>query len=605
MNFSIPKYTTQFLLFIIVAKLLYLGVEIYYNVDLINTINNTDVSEELYKDLEDLGHNISSVGFTLLFTPFIYLLYRKIFSEKFQNAVAPLLLTTMVALFFTFHTLLTTMMEKIVEENQGKRYSSYYISGFKFGMLNKLFGYEDFIPKSHLDHLNAKDKVILSNIFLLNHIDTKLIDKMITNGKEQSVDIFIMKNLAYDYKEKQKKFDEKFDKIINGYNSYIDGSKQIQAKFSKIDSQKQLNTEYKNFTNKLIQKYAKYEKSVIKFEKSTMISKSKLNQIEKDLTKYFRYQNYDKAKRKYKENMRREFGHYIEPKRWCSNYCPSRQAIRDVIYEESLAKFKSRSDGLSPDLGQREFFNHPTVKKKVVRELKQKGLIVSKYFNYSKAHFAKAYKRKVHKELKRAKANFLNKIKKETGKRMRFGLNYNQFIYYFKADLNKEYGKKYGAIIYDMLKKRDASDFYTKVYREKVKTNVLKKYMLTKEDFTKEENAKLGDNAIKNLYIPPFAIAMSLIAGILNFVSVVVMILFLVIDISKRSPLQQFAIKMSLKLLLLGFILYYPFIEMKDKDILQDYKALYKITTLPQAKNYITLLKWIMIYEEKILKVNS
>ena len=592
------KYSGYFLAFIIIAKVIYLFVEIYYNTTLIDTINSLESTKESLKYLESLGHNISSVGFTLLVTPFLYLVYK-----KFIPKATPYILSiSMIVLFFSFHAALTSLMDKIIEDNKDKRYSSYYISGFKYGMLNNVFGYESFIPHSHFNYLNTTDKVILSNIFLLNYIDESIINKLINDGQEQIIDTFIFKNHKHTFRQDQDRFEDEAKKIIDGYNSYIDKSRELNRNFAKVDNATVLNAEYRDFTGKLRTKYAEYEKKVIKFEKSTTLSEKQIDTTYEDLSKYFKYQSYSKAQRQYKEKMNAQFGHYIDPDRWCSGgYCPTRNAIENVVYEEGYKKFKKRSGGIPADLSQRGFYKYPKVKKKVIKELRSKGLMVSNYFNYSKKQFAKAYKVKVNKEFKLAKKRFLKELKAQTGKKMRFGLNYKQFVYYFKSDFTKRYGKKDGIILYNMVKRKDTTNFYETFYKPKIKREHLREYLLSKKDFQTRKYAQKGDNSIKHLYIPPFAIAMSLIAGILNFVSVVSMLLVVMFKIDRFEPITQFILKNIMKLAILSLVVLYPFYEMKNSDILKEYKALEKIKEIEHGQEYLELLKWIIVYEKKII----
>jgi len=597
-NFTLPKYGAYFLAFIIISKIIYLGVEVFYNGYLIDVITNSDVTQESLEYIESLGHNVSSVGLTLLLTPFFYLLYRKLFSEENRPALPIAMGITIIALFFSFHTALTSLMDKIVLDNKDKRYTSYYISAFKYGMLNGSLGYESFMPQSHLNDLSIEDKVIFSNIFLLNYIDEKLIDKLIKKGKNQFTDVFILKYGHEEYKEAEKKFEDKAQEIIDGYNHYLQKSKEINSEFAKFDNASVLNAEYQDFTGKLHQKYIDYERKVIKYEKSITLSSNKREKIYKDLYKYFKYRNYSKAKRKYRSAMNRQFGHYIEPNRWCGKYCPNRSAIDRVVEEEGYKKFIKKSGGITPDLGQKGFFNHYKVKSKVVKELRSKGLNVSKNFNYSKREFARAYRGKINREFIKIKKQFRSEMKKKTGKNIKFGLNYKQFVYYFKADILKEHGKKYGTILYNMLRQKDTSEFYSKFYKPKFKQQYLEEFLLSKKDLERDKYKELGDGAIKHLFIPPFAIVMSLVAGMLNFLSVVVMILFLIIKIDRLATMQQFIVKNSVKLIILVFLIWYPFSKMNDIALVTQYKALEKVKESKQGDAYLSVLEWIMVYEK-------
>jgi len=595
----IPKYGAYFLAFIIISKIIYLGVEVFYNGYLIDTITSASVTEESLEYIESLGHNVSSVGLTLLVIPFFYLLYRKFITGESTVVIPALTGLTLVALFFVFHTLLTSLMDKIVEDNKSKRYTSYYISAFKYGMLNGSLGYESFMPKSHLKNPTIEDKVILSNIFLLNFIDERLIDKFVARGQDQFADVFILKYGYDDYQKAEKKFEKKVSNIVDGYNKYLQKSKEINKKFSKLDNAMVLDAEYQDFTGKLRQRYADYEKKVIAFERSVNLSDSERNKISKKLRKYFKYKGYAKAKRKYKAEMNQLFGHYILSSRWCNGgYCPSNRAIDQVFYTEGYKKFKDKSRGIPPDLGQRAFYKHPIVKKRVIAELKAKGLRVSNSFNYSKAQFARAYKAKINREFTKVKKKFSAELKKETGKDIPFGLNYNQFVYKFKSDFTKEFGEKWGNVAYKMAKAKDTSSFYSKLYKPKYKDEYLRDFLLTKNDFIGDEHKELGDGAIKHLFIPPFAIGMSLIAGILNFVSVVVILIFLVIRIDGLDFKKQFLIKGTVKLIILSILILYPYYKMQEYNAFEGYTALEKVKESETGSKYLKLLEWIIVYEK-------
>jgi hypothetical protein len=597
-KFTIPKYGTYFLVFIIISKIIYLGVEIFYNGYLIDVITDSSVTQESLEFIESLGHNVSSVGLTLLLAPFFYLLYKKIMSGESKPMLPVVLVITMVGLFFIFHTALTSLMDKIVIDNKDKRYTSYYISAFKYGMLNGSLGYESLIPKENLSNLKIEDRVILSNIFLLNYIDETLIDKLINKGQNQFADVFILKYGHDEYKDAEIKFENKIKGIVDGYNNYLEKSKEINEKFTKLDNRTVLDAEYQDFQGKLRQKYADYDRKVIKYEKSINISSTRRDKIYKDLRKYFKYQGNSRAEREYKASMKKQFGHYIKPNRWCGKYCPNKNAIEKVIEEEGYKKFIKKSGGIPPDLSQRGFYNHYKVKAKVIKELKAKGLYVSKNFNYSKEQFVRAYKAKINKEFSKVKKQFRAELKKKTGKSIKFGLNYKQFVYSFKSEFTKEHGKKYGTILYNMVKIKDTSEFYSKFYQPKFKKQYLQDYLLSKKDFQTDKHSELGDGAIKHLFIPPFAIGMSLIAGILNFVSVIAMILFLIIKIDKLTVPQQFTLKSVVKLTILTLLIWYPFYKMKELDALSQYKALEIVKENEDGERYVKVLEWIMIYEK-------
>ena len=66
------KFSTIFILVLILLKLTYLYFEIDYNGSLINLSTKYDIAEKELKDLEKYGHTLSSIGLTLLFLSFLY-----------------------------------------------------------------------------------------------------------------------------------------------------------------------------------------------------------------------------------------------------------------------------------------------------------------------------------------------------------------------------------------------------------------------------------------------------------------------------------------------------------------------------------------------------
>jgi len=541
---SIPKYGLGFLIFIILAKLSYLFLEVYYNGYLIEVITNNSITPELLETLESLGHNVSSIGLTLLLTPLFYLLFKRF--VHFPK-VAPLAVAAfMVLSFFTFHSLLTSLMDKVVDTYKEKRYSSYYVSTFKYAMLNGSLGYETFMPKENLKNFDVLDRVLVANMFLLNYIDDSLIDNLIDRGQEQFIDVFILKYSFEDYDKSRKSFENRVKTITNYYNHYIEKSKNINNKFIGMDSDAIVSKMYAQFTKALSKQYQKYEKAVIKYELAIDVE---------------------------------------DPKKYA------------ILEKKALRKFHLKYKGLPTDLSARAFYNHKVVRALTIKKLKEKGLYVSKNFNYSKADFAKAYKNKIHRAFKKEKKQFYSQLKEKTGKSLPFGLSYSKFAYRFKNDFKAEFGDKYSKVAYHMLVSRDSSEFYAKLYKPYFTENNLDKYLLSRADFEGDKNAKLGDSAIKHLYVPPFAIAISLLTGILNFISVVGFLVFMFLKLNVSSS-KEFFIKSAFKLVLLSGFYFYPYYEVSNLHILQKYKALEKLQENETAAPYIKVLEWIMVYEK-------
>ena len=119
---------------LIVAKLIYLGFESYYNGFVIDVVTSTHVDHDLLKTLENFGNRISSVGITLLILPLYYLVVKKFF-EFHQGVMVIVVIMLTVTTYFGIHKGLNKAVFEIVKQNKDKRYESYYIELFKYGML--------------------------------------------------------------------------------------------------------------------------------------------------------------------------------------------------------------------------------------------------------------------------------------------------------------------------------------------------------------------------------------------------------------------------------------------------------------------------------------
>jgi len=421
----VKKYGIYFLILIIFSKIAYLILEIYYNGYLIDTVTSSSVTLKTMEKLEELGHNVSSLGFSLLLLPFIYLLVKKYTNKRINLVIINFV--AFIIMFVSFKTLLTETMNYIVKENSDKRFSSYYISIFKYGMLNNTMGYESFIPRDRIEKMTIEDKVILSNIFILNYVDEKLIDKLLNDGVNNIVDTIIKKYDFNRYIDEKRNIENKSLEIINAYNQYVEATKNIKEQLKKYDNQDRLFVEYQDFQNQLHSKYSEYKKNSKNAIKKSNLSDRELNNYYYDLRRYFKYKGHSKAERQYRDNMQSKFGHYIEPLKWCNqNTCPSKYAIQTTVRNEVYTKFKEQSGGVPPGLDEKSFFKNKKIKANIIKLLREKGLPVQDSFNYSFNAFKHAYQEKLLNEKKIS----LEKLSKKFGIHLKYGLNFKQFVYH-------------------------------------------------------------------------------------------------------------------------------------------------------------------------------
>ena len=592
---TLPKMSFYFMLALIIAKLVYLGFESYYNGFVIDVVTSTHVDPELMQRLESFGNRISSVGITLLLLPFFYLLAKRYF-EFHQGVMVIVIVLLTVSTYFGIHKGLNKAVYEIVKQNKDKRYESYYIELFKYGMLTGKLGYSSFIPKENLDNLSIYDKVMISNLFLLTQIDKELIKKFVTRGKESFFDIYVHKYFQNDYNEARYRFEDMALRIQEDWDLYSDGISGINKKFSRIDSAKELDEKYSAFIKSVKREYTKYRINVRQYTNILNANLAKSQQLNRDLIGYFVKDGSIMGKTEYEDIMQKYFGHDISPRRWCEgNICPATRRVTKIIEEETLAKWTKDHGSLALNLSQKQFLQHPQTRKRVIDQLRKQGIAVKSSFNYSKKEYVAGYMKTVDGKFQVNKHKLQKEFAEKTGIRhVKLGLSFEQFASMYKKEIMLQYKeKKYGRIMYQMILEGDLTGFYNRLYKPMLRAKYYDQAFPEEKDFD-IKLAEYGDTAIKMLYIPPFAIFMSLVAGLLNIVSVVILLVFLAFH--NDNSLRMSGIKLASKTLLLFLLIFIPYSMGKSKEVLKPYPVLETFKN-SAYEPYMNSLNWLLVVE--------
>ncbi len=592
---QLPKMGLYFMLALIAAKLIYLCFESYYNGFVIDVVTSTHVDKNLLERLETFGNRISSVGITLLLIPIYYLVAKK-FLEFHKGVMVIVVIVLSVSTYFAIHKGLNKAVYEIVKQNKDKRYESYYIELFKYGMLTGKLGYSTFIPKQNLDDLSIYDKVMISNLFLLTQIDKELIKKFVQRGKESFFDIYIHKYFQEDYNEARYRFEDMALRIQENWDTYSDGIASINEEFSRIDSTKELDEKYRKFTKAIKRDYTKYRINVRQYTNILNNNLAKSKDLNLDLITYFAQNSSRLNKTEYDAIMQEYFSHDIDPQRWCEGTaCPSTRRVIKVIEEETKAKWNKEHNNLPLNLSQKQYFKHPIIRQKVIDSLRKEGMAVKSTFNYSKKDYIAGYMKTVDNLFQVKKKKFQEDFEKRTGlKNVKIGLSFDEFAALYKKEVMLQYEeRKYSKIMYQMILEGDLTGFYERLYKPMLREKYYDQAFPEEKDFD-IKLADYGDTAIKMLYIPPFAIFMSLVAGLLNIVSVIVLILF--VAFYKDASMKMLIGKMMVKLLIFAMLIYVPYSMGKNKNVLEPYTVL---ETFKGSiyKPYIDTLNWLLIVE--------
>lgn len=522
------KYPLFLFLALFFAKIGYVVIESYYNYHVLLTTTNPELSREAIEELNLNGHRISSVGITFLLIPFFYLLVKR-FSKVVMYST--ILIFSVVSYIGVYHSL-NIAVDKIVEANKDKRYDAYYVNIFKYGVLNNLFEYDSFIDNEKVvnDTIDVNDRILLTNTFLLLYADSELIEKLKERGKERIADYYIAYYKQDDYEKSFAVFKAAAEEIKTSFNKFEDAKKELKKELTahniKVDEQ-EIRAKHTEMMKELKVKYLEYVDAWDGFniQYNEAIHFDKLENYREKLQKYFKYRSHEKAKRQYAQMMKENFGHYVQPEKWL-NYEDevTHKQIKKVIYEEMLITAKERSNGLPKGLDGKAFSFHPNVKIQVAEELKKSNILIPKDFDYTYQQFRKYYKIATSKGLSDAYRQFYSKLKQRIGDNdLKLSDDWSAFVNsnYIRKKIEEKIHQGNVDTVVRAIESTDLSNFKTMIYMPEVLKEV-QKIMYSRDDFLDGEKAEqIGNDAIKLLYIPPFALFVSLVALLLNIITII------------------------------------------------------------------------------------
>jgi hypothetical protein len=231
----------------------------------------------------------------------------------------------------------------------------------------------------------------------------------------------------------------------------------------------------------------------------------------------------------------------------------------------------------------------------VINQLRKQGVADKSSFNYTKKEYVAGYMKTVDGKFQVNKRKLQKEFAEKTGIRnVKLGLSFEQFASMYKKEIMLQYKeKKYGRIMYQMILEGDLTGFYNRLYKPMLRAKYYDQAFPEEKDFD-IKLAEYGDTAIKMLYIPPFAIFMSLIAGLLNIVSVVALIAFLAFH--NDNSLKMSLIKTASKTLLLFLLIFIPYSIGKSQEVLKPYPVLDTFKN-SAYEPYMNSLNWLLVVE--------
>lgn len=634
--FGFPLY---FLIIVVLLKAAYLLAESAYNTIVLDSGTVKEFTEKIFNNLELLGHNVTSLGVTLLLMPLCYWLISKVILKREWVKFSLTMVSSAIIFFFVFHSL-NYLMDYIVEKNKEQRYSAYYLNILKNGISNNVLGHSSILKfdKDNEQSFSVDEKVIINNIFLLSFIDkNNVIEKISTMGMDSFLKFYGQKKYKEEFSQQNMKFMEFANNIKKLYSQY----EKIQGKANKTynDNRKLSRKQYLEFKKNSLSNYNEYKqrlkgmkKNIKKDVKDLQNDKEFQNNWNKFVKNYNRGGTYKKhALSKYNSYMLNKLGRRVKPSKWCaapggvlspfveiadsiigkfvrnfiggrSDYsgCLNTYAVTEIISKNYYNKWNQKTNVPYSGINTLdEYLLNPSVKKEVIKNLRNKGIQVKNSFKYKEKEFRDAYVQSI------TKTTFseVNKMYAKLGLTgIENNLDFKSFtlspqILNLSSQKLQGYSKKSQKRILDLIALQKTENFYNEIYAPGLEEALNEEFVLSKEQLATTHKEK-GNKAIKALYIPPIAIALSLIFGVMNAISLVSLLIALIfvllfkveqpkVKLIKQGIVSIFATLSVVLPFLLGGENYFN----NAKDTLQN-------STSNTVSVYSDVLTWILIFEK-------
>jgi len=569
---KILGFSIAFLIVLIVIKILYVLTETIYNSIVLDGIASPDLTVAQLENIEFLGHVVSSVGFIILILPLLYKLSYYFTLKDIKGGFLRLVFMSILAFFLFLITfrVFEIIMDTLVERVSEQRYDAYYITMLKQGILNDVLSYSTLIdPESSSEerpqyqNFSTEDKVILLNLYLLLFSEENVVDKMINRGIDNIYKLKLANFIKEDYPEKEANVLRLAKRVRFFWKKYNELKEEANKKISGIKNEETILNVYQEFMKGLSTDYTVYQ---LKQERiAHKISFSLKGTSSKD-------------SKKIKEEWLQSAGDI---------------SMHLDTYEEYLNDFK--------------------VKQQIIEKAKKRlGISLGYEFNYTLESFTEYYLNSYDDVKETIVRNSVTNALKRFGiKQVDLNLSWEEFVTqpFIITLLEKRISDaEVREHVIKLVKERNVAHFYDHVYLPKIEQMLQQSIYISKEDFntTKQE---LGNMAIKSLYIPPVAIAFSSLFGLLNFVILIVMSIFVVVWYLKIRTLPasiknivsiKFTILAS-KVLLIAVLVSFPFVI--NKDAFAEYPVIEKIKKSEHdlaVEGFLNSLHVLLTYEQYV-----
>lgn len=569
-------FSIYFLIFLIAAKFIYIVVEMVYNSIVLDGNSTLGLSVENLHNIEQMGLLVSSTGFILLILPLIYKFSLYFTVRDTRNAVLRMIFIALTSFFLflvtynSFHMFTNYILDRAKQE----RYNAYYLTMLKEGILNNILSYSSFMIDKNTDAQNhsfsVEDKVVGLNLYLLLFVDHRVIQKMVDEGAENIYKLKLKEFIASDYPDKEARIINLAARVRYFWHKYNKLKENANKELALLVKSENIQRHYSRFIGNIEDDYELYRYNSENFQNTIAISLDD---------------------------------------------------SRDVLSSPPKEQLKISRPDIEQNLNSfNEYIHSDSVKKHMIELAEKKYHIRLGYeFDGTFESFKKYYLNSldllaatiIHKKVQK-------KLQKYGVRKADLDYDWKKFISlpFIEELLQKRIpDKTLRHQVLSIIKDKDIKRFYSEIYLPEIEKLMKESIYISKERFDTDPKAqKIGDDALKLLYIPPLAIFFSSLFGVLNFIIMLVYILFLVLWFKKFKTMQLttwkvIRIKSSLlatNLLFASILIYVP-IRLSEKKA-HNYPILNRLFT-EDAQNinqpFLYTMQWLLSAEPMIYTIGK
>lgn len=502
------------------VRLLYIGVEVFYNIYLIRLCTNSSTTLADIDEIVNIGHWLSAVGITLLVAPIV------LKNLKPKNA----LLMVLLILPLGVKTTITHSVDYVIDSIREYSYEAYYINLYRLGIVAGKVD-SSLIP-DHVDTNSMDGRLFLVNIYSALFVDDELVAKMKAKASPAAREL-VFNNRMYEFNQ----FASAIREIASGYDQIFTHliKLNLETNDGLKDAWGEVGGNYKKLLSELEASYKAYEKAAnSSLDKYQEIiddgDKRVLRRIIVMGSKYKRNpKHYDPQYQKLMGKIFPNIKKKIPITAWCSpdepaGLCSYVEARKSIVKYGRVNIENRLGYPLGLNLG--EFSIHKKTKAAIGKSF---NVTLPPNFGYRNEEFKRIYLNSIQEEADQA----LEKIDREAKKHLGLSdakvyLNWKNVVLNSpkvrKAVFNimpEPFSNKERKMALWLLAHKDLRAQYLKDYiylpmlgRE------IEGMLYTKKDFSRSKQAAQdGRNALVALVAPALGVTLSMLSLILNIAS--------------------------------------------------------------------------------------